>query len=276
MKRLIRSALSLLLSLFLLVGCQGISQLPAGDTFSPEATVTPTTGITATADLTATEEISPAEETAAPTEAVTPTAELTATITPATEVTTTDPLTPTADVTVTATITPATEVTATATVTPATDLTATMAVTPTTEVTATGAVSPTAEDNVVGILQAQGLNEFVVALQTTGLTQTLMGEGPFTVFAPTDEAFAAVPAATREDTETMATILQRHIVVDQVSAAELATLGAALTIQGDTLELATAGDGTLTVESANVIRPDIPATNGVIHVVDAVLLPSSQ
>jgi uncharacterized surface protein with fasciclin (FAS1) repeats len=231
----------------------------------------------ATVEVTATGELSPAEQTATPTETVPATAEMTttATVTPAIELTTTATITPATEVTATATITAAIEVTVTSPVTPATGMTATIPLTPTAEVTATAAVTPTAGDNIVAMLQAQGLNEFVAALQTTGLIQTLSGEGPFTVFAPTNEAFAAVPAATREDAAAMALIVQRHIIVDQVLAADLASLGTALTIQGDTLTLTTADDGTLTVEAARVVQPDIQAANGIIHVIDAVLLPPS-
>jgi uncharacterized surface protein with fasciclin (FAS1) repeats len=156
------------------------------------------------------------------------------------------------------------------------------AVTATPEMTATATVTPTtggagaAGDDILGALQAEGLSEFVAALQAAGLAETLTGEGPFTVFAPTDEAFAAVPAATRENAEAMASILQRHIVVDQVSAADLAALGTALTMLGDTLTIASAADGTVTVDGATVIRPDLPAANGVIHVIDSVLLPPGR
>jgi uncharacterized surface protein with fasciclin (FAS1) repeats len=104
----------------------------------------------------------------------------------------------------------------------------------------------------------------------------LRTEGPFTIFAPTDEAFAALPAATRDDAEALAAVLQRHLVVDQALAADLANLDSALTVAGDSLALAAADDGTLTVEGANVILADIPASNGVILVVDAVLLPTGQ
>lgn len=130
--------------------------------------------------------------------------------------------------------------------------------------------------DVVDTLRTEGLNEFVAALEAAGLAEMLRAEGPFTIFAPTDEAFATLPVAIREDPETLTVVLQRHLVVDRVLVADLANLSSALTIQGDTLTLATTGDGTLTVEGASVIRPDIPAANGVIHVIDAVLLPPGQ
>src|SRR4051812_5706287 len=140
----------------------------------------------------------------------------------------------------------------------------------------TTTVSSALGGDVVDTLRAEGLNEFVTALETAGLAEDLHGEGPFTIFAPTDQAFAVLPATVRDDPKALAALLQRHLVVDRVMVADLAKLNSALTINGDTLALATTDDGTLTVEGAKVIRPDIPAANGVIHVIDAVLLPTGQ
>jgi uncharacterized surface protein with fasciclin (FAS1) repeats len=150
---------------------------------------------------------------------------------------------------------------------------ATQPVTPTAEITPTVEVTPTtAGADVAGVLQAEGLGAFVAALEGTGLAEELIAAGPFTVFAPTDEAFAALPAELLDDPEALAPVLQRHIVVDLVTVADLAELGTALTIQGDSLEIATAADGTISVDGAAIVREDIAAANGIIHVIDTVLL----
>jgi len=108
-----------------------------------------------------------------------------------------------------------------------------------------------------------------------GLAQTLRGPGPFTVFAPTDEAFKAVPAATlaelENDKERLKAVLMYHVVPNQVLAAEVKN-GPAKTAQGANVALAKAGTF-ITVDDAVVTSPDIAATNGVVHVVDRVLMP---
>jgi len=108
-----------------------------------------------------------------------------------------------------------------------------------------------------------------------GLAQALRGPGPFTVFAPTDEAFKAVPAATlaelENDKERLKAVLMYHVVPNQVLAAEVKN-GPAKTAQGANVALAKAGTF-ITVDDAVVTSPDIAATNGVVHVVDRVLMP---
>jgi uncharacterized surface protein with fasciclin (FAS1) repeats len=114
------------------------------------------------------------------------------------------------------------------------------------------------------------------ALETAGLVETLKGEGPFTVFAPTDEAFANLPEGTLDallkDKKKLTAILTYHVVPGKVSSEEVATLKSAKTVNGKELTIATTG-GKVTVGNATVTQADIPATNGVIHVIDSVLLP---
>ena len=108
------------------------------------------------------------------------------------------------------------------------------------------------------------------------MVDTLSGEGPFTVFAPTDEAFAALPeglvAALLEDTDTLAQILTYHVVAGQVLAADVVGLTEATSVQGDTIDI-TVSDAGVMVDGANVVTTDILTSNGVIHVIDAVILP---
>ena len=121
----------------------------------------------------------------------------------------------------------------------------------------------------------------VAAVEAAGLVETLQGEGPYTVFAPTDEAFAAALedlGLTAEellaDTETLTSILTYHVVEGEVPAADVVTLDGeeVPTVNGATVTIGVDGD-TVTVNDATVIATDIFATNGVIHVIDSVLLP---
>jgi uncharacterized surface protein with fasciclin (FAS1) repeats len=111
-----------------------------------------------------------------------------------------------------------------------------------------------------------------------GLTETLKGEGPFTVFAPTDEAFKAVPADTLaklgSDKELLKSVLTFHVLPGKVTSADVKT-GPAKTVQGANVSLSKAGTF-VTVEDAVVITADVPATNGVIHIVDRVLMPPKR
>jgi uncharacterized surface protein with fasciclin (FAS1) repeats len=114
------------------------------------------------------------------------------------------------------------------------------------------------------------------AIEAAGLTETLKGEGPFTVFAPTDEAFAKLPEgaldALLQDKEKLAAILTYHVVPGKVSSEDVAQLPTAKTVNGQDLTI-TAADDKVMVGSATVTQADIPASNGVIHVIDTVLLP---
>lgn len=126
------------------------------------------------------------------------------------------------------------------------------------------------------------LSTLVTAVQAAGLAETLSGEGPFTVFAPTNEAFAAIPAdkldAILADTELLTKILTYHVVSGEYPASAVAELpdvatGAAVpTVEGQDVTIVAGADG-VRVNEANVVQPDVEASNGVVHVIDAVLLP---
>jgi uncharacterized surface protein with fasciclin (FAS1) repeats len=125
---------------------------------------------------------------------------------------------------------------------------------------------------------AQGAGSFttlVKALQAADLVETLQGPGPFTVFAPTDEAFAKVPAADLEallaDKEKLRAVLTYHVVSGKVMAADVVKLDSAKTVQGGAVQI-DASDG-VRVDGAKVVTADVPASNGVIHVIDTVILP---
>lgn len=124
-------------------------------------------------------------------------------------------------------------------------------------------------------VSAGSFNTLAAALQAADLVGTLKGEGPFTVFAPTDDAFAKIPQAQLDallaDKEKLTAVLTYHVVPGKVMAADVVNLGSATTVQGGSLRIATA-DG-VTVEGASVIETDIEASNGVIHVIDTVLMP---
>jgi uncharacterized surface protein with fasciclin (FAS1) repeats len=121
-----------------------------------------------------------------------------------------------------------------------------------------------------------GFGTLVTAVSAAGLVDTLNGEGPFTVFAPTDEAFAALPPGLLdalllpENKDALVKILTYHVVPGQVLAADV-TDGEVATVEGQTVTLSTA-DG-VTVNGARVIQADVVGSNGVIHAIDAVILP---
>lgn len=116
----------------------------------------------------------------------------------------------------------------------------------------------------------------LAAVEAAGLTEALSGEGPFTVFAPTDEAFAAVPAdqlaALLEDTEALTAVLTYHVVSGKVKAEDVVELSSATTLQGSEVSIQVSDYG-VRVDNARVTATDIEASNGVIHVIDAVILP---
>ena len=125
--------------------------------------------------------------------------------------------------------------------------------------------------------EAGSFTTLLAAAEAAGLVETLKGEGPFTVFAPTDEAFAALPEGTvetllkPENKGQLVAILTYHVVAGKVMSTDLSNDMAAPTVQGGDLKIMT--EGGVTVNGANVVTADIEASNGVIHVVDAVLLP---
>jgi uncharacterized surface protein with fasciclin (FAS1) repeats len=119
----------------------------------------------------------------------------------------------------------------------------------------------------------------LAAATAAGLVETLSGPGPFTVFAPTDAAFAALPAGTvealLEDIETLTAILLYHVVAGEVTAEQVVTLTEATTVNGQSVSIM-AHDGAVMINNATVIAADVRASNGIIHVIDTVLLPSNQ
>ena len=127
-------------------------------------------------------------------------------------------------------------------------------------------------DTAVG---AGNFTTLVAAVEAAGLVETLKGEGPFTVFAPTDEAFAALPEGTVEsllaDPEALAAILTYHVVPGKVMSTDLSNGMMAATVNGADVTIMT--EGGVMVNDANVVTADIEASNGVIHVIDAVILP---
>ena len=143
------------------------------------------------------------------------------------------------------------------------------------------AVGPAfAESHAMSILDtaaaAGTFTTLIAAVEAAGLTETLSGEGPFTVFAPTDEAFAALPAGTVEallaDPAALAAILTYHVVAGKVMSTDLTDGMKAATVNGAEVTIMTANG--VMVNDANVTAADIEATNGVIHVIDKVIMPT--
>jgi uncharacterized surface protein with fasciclin (FAS1) repeats len=131
--------------------------------------------------------------------------------------------------------------------------------------------------NIVEVaISAGSFNPPVQALTAAGLVETLSPEGPFTVFAPADEAFAEIPAADLEallaDKQALTSVLTYHVVPGRVYAEDVVNLSSAVTANGQALDL-TVKDGKVLVDGATVIRTDIEATNGLIHVIDRVIFP---
>jgi len=130
-------------------------------------------------------------------------------------------------------------------------------------------------DTAVGAGQFKTL---AAALGAAGLVETLKGKGPFTVFAPTDAAFAKLPAGTvemllkPENKAKLTAILTYHVVAGKVMAADVVKVTSAKTVQGGAVAVKVTG-GKVTIDTANVVTTDIAASNGVIHVIDTVLMP---
>ena len=136
------------------------------------------------------------------------------------------------------------------------------------------------EPTIVDIAAADGrFTTLVAALQASDLVETLQGEGPFTVFAPTDDAFAKLPAGTMEallgDIPALTDILLYHVVAGQVMASDVVSLSSAEAANGKSIDIRAEGGGVM-LNDANVIITDIKARNGVIHVIDTVLLPPPE
>ncbi len=150
--------------------------------------------------------------------------------------------------------------------------------------TASGLVVPTAggdkaNDIVTTAVNAGQFKTLATALQAAGLVETLKGEGPFTVFAPTDEAFAKVPRETLaellkpENKARLTEVLTYHVVAGKVMAADVVKLTNAVTVNGQRVDIRVT-EGSVSVDGAIVSKTDIVCSNGVIHVIDAVILPS--
>jgi transforming growth factor-beta-induced protein len=130
-------------------------------------------------------------------------------------------------------------------------------------------------DTAVG---AEAFTTLVAAVKAAGLVETLKGDGPFTVFAPTDEAFGKLPEGTvetllkPENKDKLIAVLTYHVVPGKVMAADVVKLKNAKTVQGSEVDIVVDG-GKVKVDNANVVKTDIECSNGVIHVIDAVILP---
>ena len=140
------------------------------------------------------------------------------------------------------------------------------------------AAKPDIVDTAVG---AGSFKTLVAAVQAAGLVDTLKGPGPFTVFAPTDAAFAKLPKGTvesllkPENKAKLQAILTYHVVAGKVKAADVVKLTGAKTVQGQQVDIKVV-DGNVTVDGANVVKTDIETSNGVIHVIDSVILPADK
>jgi uncharacterized surface protein with fasciclin (FAS1) repeats len=134
------------------------------------------------------------------------------------------------------------------------------------------------KDIVDTAVDAGSFTTLVAAVKAADLVDTLKGDGPFTVFAPTDDAFAKLPEGTLQDLlkpenkDKLQAILIYHVVADKVMAADVVEMDSAKTVNGQNLTIKVEGD-TVMVDDAKVVKTDIECTNGVIHVIDAVVLP---
>ncbi len=135
------------------------------------------------------------------------------------------------------------------------------------------------KDIVDTAVAAGSFNTLATALKAAGLVETLKGKGPFTVFAPTDDAFRKLPAGTLEkllaDKAQLTKVLTYHVVAGKVLAADVVKLKEAKTVEGSSVKISVK-DGKVKVDGANVVKTDVGASNGVIHVLDAVILPPAK
>jgi uncharacterized surface protein with fasciclin (FAS1) repeats len=132
--------------------------------------------------------------------------------------------------------------------------------------------------DIVATAQAAGqFNTLLTAVEAAGLTATLRSPGPFTVLAPTDAAFAALPAGTLEavlaDEALLTAILTYHVIAGEYTSVQVRTLSSAETVSGESVEIAIGAGGELRIDGVRVVQSDIRATNGIIHVLEAVLIP---
>ncbi len=143
-----------------------------------------------------------------------------------------------------------------------------------------GSTAATAEADIVDTAVAAGqFNTLAAALEAADLISTLKGAGPFTVFAPTDEAFSKLPQGTvetllkPENRDQLIAVLTYHVVPGKVMSGDVVSLSAATTVQGSDIAIAVV-DGSVRIDDATIIAADVPASNGVIHVIDSVILPN--
>jgi uncharacterized surface protein with fasciclin (FAS1) repeats len=134
--------------------------------------------------------------------------------------------------------------------------------------------------DIVATAAANGsFSTLVTAIEAAGLVEALQGEGPFTVFAPTDEAFAALPEGTIEsllkDKAKLTAVLTYHVLPGEVMAADAIKLNKAETLQGESITIKAHKEGVM-IDNAKVVMTDIECSNGVIHVIDAVILPENM
>ena len=166
----------------------------------------------------------------------------------------------------------------TTTTTVAGTTTTTVADTTSTTAAATTTTEPIATNTIVDVATESGsFNTLLTALEAAGLVDTLQGDGPFTVFAPTDDAFAKIPEDTLNgllaDVDVLSRILLYHVVPGEILAADVVGLDAATTVQGSDIAISLEDDTVILNNASIVISTDIMADNGVIHVIDTVLSP---
>ena len=147
---------------------------------------------------------------------------------------------------------------------------------------AAGSYGKKAQKDIVDTAVAAGsFNTLVAAAQAAGLVDALKADGPITVFAPTDEAFARLPEGTvenllkPENKDQLIAILTYHVVPGKVDAAKVTTLNSATTLQGEAVAIEVK-DGKVFVDNAQVVTADVMASNGIIHVIDQVILPGQK
>jgi len=144
---------------------------------------------------------------------------------------------------------------------------------------ARGVAQAPSKDIVETAVAAGSFTTLARALQAAGLVDTLKGKGPFTVFAPTDEAFAKLPAGTLEELlkpenkAKLTRILTTHVLAGKAGSAQVVKMTSAKAVSGVTLDIKTSG-GRVMVDNATVVKTDIAASNGVIHVIDSVIVPA--
>jgi len=145
-----------------------------------------------------------------------------------------------------------------------------------------GSYKKAKKDIVDTAVSAGSFNTLVAAVKAAGLVDTLKGDGPFTVFAPTDEAFAKLPAGTLEsllkpeNKAQLQAILTYHVVSGKVKAKDVVGLKSASTVQGSDISIKVDGGSVVLNGNSNVVKTDIGTSNGVIHVIDTVILPPSS